>query len=164
MGLKTEDVDLDNKLFIVINGKGDVSRLVPFDEQLKLWLEKYRAETAKEQDTYFFESPRKGKRSRGAVNNFFQRVILPSAGIKRKPDNTGPRIHDLRHTYACHALDKMVRNGMDPFCALPYLSAYLGHKGIESTEKYLRLTADHFDEITKAGHHIYAESVGDCDD
>ena len=54
----------------------------------------------------------------------------------------------------------MIKSGMDPFCALPYLSTYLGHKGIESTEKYLRLTAKRFDEITNSGHFIYEESLG----
>ena len=164
LSLKIEDVDFDNKLFIVENGKGDVSRLVPFNEILKEWLEKYHSKVTRKQDVYFFESPYGGKRSRGAVNYYFQRVILPSAGIHRKPDNSGPRIHDLRHTFACHALDKMVRSGMDPFCALPYLSTYMGHKGIESTEKYLRLTADHFSAIAEAGHYIYLESVGNSNE
>ena len=164
LGLKVNDVDFSNNLLIVLNGKENVSRLVPFSNDLRTCLLKYQSVAATEQDTYFFESPRKGMRSSHAVNCFFQRVILPSAGINRKPDNTGPRIHDLRHTFACHALDKMVRDGKDPYCALPYLSAYLGHKGIESTEKYLRLTADHFSGIIDAGHYIYEEGVGDYDD
>ena len=164
LGLKVEDVDFENMLLVVLNSKGNSSRLVPFNESLKEWLGKYHSETYREHDTYFFESPRGGKRNDRPVNNFFQKIILPGAGIKRKPDNTGPRIHDLRHTFACHALDKMVRSGMDPYCALPYLSTYLGHKGIESTEKYLRLTEEHFKEITEAGHYIYDESVGDLNE
>jgi len=164
LGLKVENVDFRNNLLIVLNGKENVSRLVPFNDDLREWLLRYQSEALSADGTYFFESPRKGKRARGAVNKIFQEVILPSAGIDRKPDNTGPRIHDLRHTFACHALDKMVRSGMDPFCALPYLSTYLGHKGIESTEKYLRLTADHFSNIIDAGHYIYEESVGESDD
>jgi len=160
LALKVEDVDFNNNLFVVLNSKGNVSRLVPFCESLGKWLLEYRSEASREHDTYFFESPRKGKRSSVAVNNFFQRIILPSAEIKRKADNTGPRIHDLRHTFACHSLDKMVREGIDPFCGLPYLSTFLGHKGIESTERYLRLTADHFEEIIAAGHYIYEDSVG----
>lgn len=155
--LKVEDVDFNSNLFIVLNSKGNVSRLVPFDDSLKEWLINYRSETSRRQDTYFFESPRKGKRSSIAVNTFFRKTILPAAGIKRKADNTGPRIHDLRHTFACHSLDKMVHEGIDPFCGLPYLSTYLGHKGIESTEKYLRLTADHFEKIIEAGHYIYED-------
>ncbi len=162
--LKVDNVDFRNNLLIVLNGKENVSRLVPFNDDLRNWLLRYQSEALSADNTYFFESPRKGMRVSGSVNNFFQRVILPTAGIDRKPDNTGPRIHDFRHTFACHALDKMVRSGMDPFCALPYLSTYLGHKGIESTEKYLRLTADHFNSIIDAGHYIYKESVGEYDD
>ena len=33
---------------------------------------------------------------------------------------------------------------MDPYCSLPALSTYMGHKGIESTEYYLRLTKQYF--------------------
>ena len=33
---------------------------------------------------------------------------------------------------------------MDPYCSLPILSVYMGHKGIESTEIYLRLTKHYF--------------------
>jgi len=36
---------------------------------------------------------------------------------------------------------------MDMYCALPILSAYVGHSGIKSTEKYLRLTKSIFPEI-----------------
>ncbi len=36
----------------------------------------------------------------------------------------------------------------------------MGHKGIESTEKYLRLTEDHFCEIINTGHYIYEKGLG----
>ena len=162
--LKLESVDFENNLLIVNSGKGNVSRLVPFNDYLRKWLIKYKQEAVRPTDTYFFESPQGGKRNRVGFRHTFSGVILPMAQIHRKPDNSGPRVHDLRHTFACHSLDQMVRSGMDAFCALPYLSTYMGHKGIESTEIYLRLTADHFQEITEAGHYIFAESVGDPDE
>ncbi|WP_406543439.1 hypothetical protein [Clostridium ljungdahlii] len=56
-------------------------------------------------------------------------------------------MHDLRHTFSVHALEQMVSQGKDRYCALPILSTYLGHKGIESTEKYLRLTKQYFKDI-----------------
>ena len=164
LGLKVEDVDFESSLLIVHSGKGNVSRLIPFNGYIHGWLMKYNKEAWKEGDTFFFESPQHGMRNRVGFGHTFSRVILPMAGIERKPDNTGPRVHDLRHTFACHSLDQMIRNGMDQFCALPYLSTYMGHKGIESTEKYLRLTPDHFQEICDAGHYIYEESVGDDDE
>lgn len=161
LNLKINDVDLMNKVITVNNGKENVSRLIPFNDSVYYWIEKYYVAVACSHKNYFFESPCNSGKTRCAssVYSMFQKRILVEADIKRKPDNTGPRLHDLRHTFACHCLDKMIRDGKDPYCALPYLSTYLGHKGIESTEKYLRLTEDHFKEITDAGHYIYEESL-----
>lgn len=164
LALTPEDVNLENKILIIRSGKGDVARIIPYHDTLSYWLCRYSHEVCSPNDTFFFEAPRGGKRNRCAVKNFFEDRILKGAGIPRKPDNTGPRLHDLRHTYACHALSRMVHAGMYPFCALPYLSTYMGHKGIESTEKYLRLTEEHFHEITEAGHYIYEKGMGDGDE
>lgn len=163
LNLKINDVDLINKVITVNNGKENVSRLIPFNNSIYYWMKKYYDAIARFHGTYFFESPYNSNKTRceSSVYSMFQKRILVEAGIKRKPDNTGPRFHDLRHTFACHCLDKMIKDGKDPYCALPYLSTYLGHKGIESTEKYLRLTEEHFKEITDAGHYIYEESLGD---
>ena len=48
-----------------------------------------------------------------------------------------PRIHDLRHTFAVHALLRWYREAADIQVKLPYLSAYMGHVSIVSTEYYL---------------------------
>lgn len=160
LSLKVDDVDFQNSILAVYNSKGNVSRLVPFNRYIHDWMSKYHSATCSDDHNYFFESPQKGSRNRCAVGHMFQKAILPAANISRKPDNTGPRLHDLRHTFACHCLDKMIREGRDAFCSLPYLSVYMGHKGIESTEKYLRLTEDHFCEIVNAGHYIYEKGLG----
>lgn len=158
LSLRVEDVDFQNGIITILNGKGNVSRLVPFNSSLGEWLEKYHFTSCSVNDIFFFESPRKrgGKRSRVAIGHTFQNVILPRAQIKRKSDNSGPRLHDLRHTFACHCLDKMIADGMDPYCSLPYLSTYMGHKGLESTEKYLRLTVEHLDKIAESCSDIYS--------
>ena len=57
------------------------------------------------------------------------------------------RIHDLRHTFAVHTLQRMSENGIDIYTSLPLLAKYLGHKCVIETEYYLGLTKDHFDEI-----------------
>jgi integrase len=49
-----------------------------------------------------------------------------------------PRIHDLRHTFAVHALLRWYREGADVQSKLPMLSTYMGHVSIESTQYYLR--------------------------
>jgi integrase len=61
----------------------------------------------------------------------------------------GPRLHDLRHSFCCHALKKMSDKGIDLYVSLPYLSAYVGHKNITATERYVRLTEDFFSDVLK---------------
>ena len=66
---------------------------------------------------------------------------------------------DFRHTYAVHALEKMIHDGHDVYClgALPILSTYLGHRGIESTEKYLRLTEEAYRSVIKTIAPLYTD-------
>ena len=71
--------------------------------------------------------------------------------------SVGPRVHDIRHTYAVHALEKMINDGQDVYCALPILSAYMGHRGIESTEKYLRLTEEAYVSVIDKAAPFYAD-------
>lgn len=168
LNLKCDDVDLENNIITVNNGKGNVSRLLPFKESLAEWLIHYTNSKAKDGDIYFFESPNGGgKRSNHSVTSTFRHTILRNARINLNSANghsRGPCIHSLRHTFACNALDQMIREGKDPYCALPYLSTYLGHTDITNTEIYLRLTLQHYDEVVSAGHHIYEGILGDCND
>ena len=53
----------------------------------------------------------------------------------------------IKRIYAVHALELSISKGMDPYCSLPALSTYMGHKGIESTEYYLRLTKQYFVDV-----------------
>ena len=64
------------------------------------------------------------------------RKLLCKAGI-RKPDGRLPRIHDLRHTFAVHALLRWYEAGADVQAKLPLLATYMGHVSIVSTEYYL---------------------------
>lgn len=49
----------------------------------------------------------------------------------------GARVHDMRHTFAVHALSRWYRAGLDVQSKLPALAAYLGHVSIVSTALYL---------------------------
>jgi len=49
----------------------------------------------------------------------------------------------------------MVAKGIDIYCSLPILCAYLGHTGIESSQKYLRLTKQSFSSITSPLESLY---------
>jgi integrase len=59
----------------------------------------------------------------------------------------GSCIHSLRHTFAYNALNQLIKDGKDPYCALPYVSTFRGHTSIVNTEIYLRLTLQRYDEV-----------------
>jgi integrase len=55
------------------------------------------------------------------------------------PDGRFPRVHDLRHTFAVHALLRWYRDGVDVQAKLPALATVMGHVSIASTAYYLAL-------------------------
>lgn len=64
------------------------------------------------------------------------RALFSEAGI-RTPSGRVPRIHDLRHTFALHALSRWYLAGVDVQTRLPALAAYMGHVSVVSTQHYL---------------------------
>ncbi|HEY3362153.1 MAG TPA: tyrosine-type recombinase/integrase [Methanosarcina sp.] len=146
LDLMCKHVDLDNGILIVMNGKNNVSRLVALSESLRRYLIKYNSMVKRAGNPYFFPALHNERYSSLTILNQFRRLEEKS-GISPLSNGKYPRVHDLRHTFSVHALEQMIHKGMDPYCSLPILSTYLGHKGIESTEKYLRLTKQYFINI-----------------
>lgn len=57
------------------------------------------------------------------------------------------RLDFVRHSFAVHCLQGWTCQGIDLTVALPYLSVYLGHKGLQQTQYYLRLTAECYPDL-----------------
>lgn len=148
--LLCDDVDLNNGVITIRNGKNNASRLVPVSNSLREYLFDYDNRVRRGDNTYFFPALRGERYSDTTVRNNF-RELLKKAGIGALATGLYPRLHDLRHTFCVHALEQMVLKGIDPYCSLPVLSTYVGHKGIESTEIYLRLTKQYFLDVLKYG-------------
>ncbi|NLE25409.1 MAG: tyrosine-type recombinase/integrase [Clostridiaceae bacterium] len=138
--LKEDDIDLDNGTIHVEKSKFNNSRIVPMASGLWDKCRDYynKADHYPADGRYFFEVRPGVPYRRDSVYNRF-RFFLEQAGITHYGRGSGPRLHDARHTYSVYALEHMVQQGMDIYCALPILSVYLGHRTIESTEKYVRL-------------------------
>jgi integrase/recombinase XerD len=68
--------------------------------------------------------------------------ILRRAGIKPPKGKTGPRIHDLRHSFVVNRILEWYRAGINPQDRLPFLATYLGHRDIHSTLVYITVTQD----------------------
>jgi len=146
LALKCEHIDLDNGILVIMNGKNNVSRLVPMSESLQQYLSMYNSKVERVDNPYFFPALRNERYSPITIRNQF-RSLMKNVGISKLSNGKYPRVHDLRHTFSVHALEQMIQKGIDPYCSLPIISTYLGHKGIESTEKYLRLTKQYFIDI-----------------
>lgn len=167
LSLTIGDVDINNDIITVKGGKGKVDRYVPMSQQLSDRCAAYKESILDGSDSssIFFFAPDGGKYSHSTVTHMWDQM-LRSAGIPKNDD--GPRIHDLRHTFAVHCLKKWVDADKQINALLPVLSSYMGHVNLSSVNNYLRLTADVFPDITQRvemyfghiipnGGHIYEE-------
>ena len=71
----------------------------------------------------------------------------------------GPRLHDLRHTFAVHRLLAWYRSGENVNAKLPALATYMGHVNINSTRVYLRPTAEMLEQVNLRFHNYYLENI-----
>jgi site-specific recombinase XerD len=141
--LKKTQCNLKTGIITILDDKNGKDRLNPMSDSLLAMMREYSKKiTAVCPDTEFVFPNRAGNHiTRDDVHWHFRR-FLARAGISHGGRGKGPRVHDLRHTFAFHSLWQMESQGLDLYCALPLLSAYLGHYDITSTEKYLRLTGE----------------------
>lgn len=151
--LSDKDVNTTEGYVIVRQSKNGTERIVPLSQSVSDACMQYRIlrkEKIKSRMPceLFFVKNNNTHCSQGAAYKSF-RDALRLAGIPHGGKCSGPRLHDLRHTFACHSLAQMVESGMDLYQAMPLLSTYLGHRTIESTEKYVRLTAEVYPGLLK---------------
>lgn len=74
--------------------------------------------------------------------------VMRDCGLKPPGGRVGPRIHDIRHTFAVHRVLQWYREGVDVQARLPHLSTYMGHRGLESTQRYLSVIPDVLQEAS----------------
>jgi integrase/recombinase XerD len=147
--LQVRDVNLAEGILTIRGTKFDKDRLVPMSPSLTAYLRAYASQgvVATGQETYFFPAPDRGPFGRAAIYGTFRR-LLRNCGISYGGPGHGPRLHDIRHTFAVHCLQRWVREGKDLTAALPVLATYLGHNSLYATQYYLRLTAELYPDIT----------------
>lgn len=138
--LDLADVDLDQGVLTIRNTKFGKSRLVPLHETtcaaLKRYLEQRNAYLAGCAVKPFFISPLRLRIGHRTLDLSFMRLTR-KLGMRGGTSNTGPRLHDLRHTMAVAALRQCYQMGANPERRLPALSTYLGHTHINYTYWYL---------------------------
>jgi integrase/recombinase XerD len=161
--LRLSDVDFDANMLLVRESKFHKSRLLPLGTDVSDALRRYQEECAKracprDPDAPFFVNERRSACGYPAVCAIFL-LIARRVGVRGPVGARGPRIHDLRHTFAVHRLLAWYRDGGDVQARLPLLSDYLGHVSLASTQVYLETTAELLHE---AARRFQPPTLSDC--
>ncbi len=128
LGLRVTDIDSSRMLVWVRQGKGGKDRAVPLSAAL---LEALRAHWQRLRPTTWLfpgQTP-SGQRSLGALQRVVRRAVV-AVGFTKKVS-----LHTLRHSYATHLLEA----GVD----LLTIQRLLGHRDLQTTARYIHLTAPH---------------------
>ncbi len=152
LSLKQTDIDWKRKTIIVRWSKNLPSRLVPLDQSAMSELRDY----AILRDT---DSPdlghglffRQMSGNPADYDKYFSGVwkrLLPKSGVG-KNHSKKPRIHDLRHTFACNHLLRAYEKKKDIDVAIHMLSIYLGHARLRETYWYLSVFPPLFETYGK---------------
>jgi len=167
LSLMNMDVNINVRYLTLKDTKNGKDRLVPMSDSLVIVCKDYLEQRNKlpidglrRENGPFFVSLNGGVCKQGAVHHWFRQVLV-LAGINFTGNRKGPRIHDIRHTFACHSFLKLSYEGVDLYCSWPYLSTYLGHQSLESTEQYIRLTSQMYPDLLKDTDGLYVDVLPD---
>lgn len=136
VALLWEDIDLEER-WIIVRGKGDKERRVPFGKYAKDALLRWREVCTKESPFVF-----PGKNGKGKLTVRTVHRIVVQAALNAGLENVTP--HALRHSFATHMLE-----GGAP---LNVLQELLGHESLITTQRYLKITPGHLRESYMAAH------------
>jgi integrase/recombinase XerD len=158
--LNLADVNLRRRLVLIRQTKFGKTRYVPLapctTKQLAAYVAKRRkAGFSQEPTSPFFPSSLGGRYHAPTFTTTFLQV-LRRLGLRGPPGQRGPRIHDLRHSFAVSRLMAWHRNGDNLFAKLPTLSTYLGHSTVTGTEVYLHATAELMESVGQRFHNHFA--------
>lgn len=143
IALDNDDVDLVQGVLTIRRGKCGKTRLVPVAGSTLARLTAY----ANERDRVLGTSPQaffvseRGTRPRADGIRYNFSIVSQRIGLRPKQrlryHGVGPRIHDLRHTFAARTLINWYRAGLEPGREMIKLCTYLGHVSPEHTYWYI---------------------------
>jgi len=159
LNLRIMDVDFEERTLALWNTKFHKERIVPFSAEVGEKLSAYLALRNGRRPRDVAEAPFFGwdgmRYPRELIHRYF-RDLLVRCGLS-KPTGPGPRLHDLRHTFATHRLYKWYQDGKDPLNRLPWLTTYMGHVNIENTQVYLTIAQELLREGDRRFQDIFEE-------
>ena len=138
LNLDCADVDFEKNLLVVKEAKFGKSRYVPLHPTSVEALKEYarfrdKSVKAKSASKAFFLIDNGRPLNYRQALYAFQTIRRRIAWRRERP----PRIHDLRHTFACNRLLAWYEEGVDVNNAIMMVSVYLGDKKVSDTYWYI---------------------------
>lgn len=145
ISLDRDDVDLDRGVMTIRSTKFGKSRYVPIDSSTQQALEQYQRRRDRlcldPQTSSFFLSEQGTRVNKLTLEQTFVK-LSHEIDLRGPSDRRGPRLHDLRHTFAVRTILDWYRKGLDVESRLPKLATYLGHTHVNDTYWYLSATPE----------------------
>ena len=145
--LRFSDINRRDKTLYICKTKFFKTRAIPLSSSMMQELEDYlelhkRAGMSNSPDSYLFHNPFRERPY--AITTIQQpfRDMLRRLELKPPRGRSGPRLHDLRATFAVHRLERWYQQVIDVQSGLGVLSTYLGHTNISGTQQYLPMTTE----------------------
>jgi len=126
INLKLTDMDSKRRIIRIRNSKGAKDRDVPLPQSLLVQLREYYQHYKPK--VYLFNGQNKLQYSAKSIDN----ILIK--GLKKSNINKKITIHNLRHSYATHLVERNIN--------LRYIQEALGHNSSKTTEIYTYLSKE----------------------
>lgn len=133
--------DITGQQLIIRSTKFRKSRLILLHETVSRALNSYlllRAKLASSDPSVFLSQRGTGLGYSTFIATFLW--LVRKIGIHKGPGQPGPRVHDLRHTFAVRSIEQCTGNRQAVARHMLALSTYLGHAHVTDTYWYLQAT------------------------
>jgi len=142
--LEMGDVDLNAQVLVIRESKFGKSRQVPIHSSTVAALKRYAQQRDRifrnPGNSFFFVSDSGNALDLGAVRRWFCKAST-ACGLRKKTERhrcgRGPRLQDLRHTFATRRLVEWYKTGSNVAVQMPKLATYLGHSSVACTYWYI---------------------------
>lgn len=145
IALNREDLDLTRGVLTIHRTKFGKTRLTPVHISTQHALRQYTRRRdrihSKPKTSSLFLADRGTRLTDCMVRQTFIKLSR-QIGLRSASDSHGPRLHDLRHTFAVRTLVDWYRAGLNIERQMPVLATYLGHTHVADTYWYLSATPE----------------------
>ncbi len=135
INIKLKDYSHELSMFKLINTKNNEERYVAISDSLNKeisnFINKFHYNITLDNSIFNV--------SKSTISKYFKKVLNV---CNIKITDKGPRLHDLRHTYVVHNINKAIKQNKDINQILPIVMTQLGHKSLNSIIYYFHISKD----------------------